>query len=177
MAHSSVGLTFNGVPRTLVWNGNTATFTPTSALTYDTAYTIAVTGKDLSGNSLTVQWSFTTMKHQGSVTGTIKDATGVPLAGATVTLENGMNVTTDSNGMFSIDNVTAGSHQVTVTKDGYQPMTQDLSTGTAGSIDLASTATPASSPTDYSWLILIVGALLVALLVMLLVVRRRKKRE
>lgn len=55
------------------------------------------------------------------VSGTVTDADGQPLAGATVTLDGGSDtaVTTGEDGTFRFDDVPAGARSVTATKDGH----------------------------------------------------------
>jgi protocatechuate 3,4-dioxygenase beta subunit len=74
-----------------------------------------------------------------SVTGSVVDSsTGQPVSGATVQAETGAETqtvtmkraTTDSNGNYTIDNVDAGTYQVTARSTGYQLQTQSLSVGT-----------------------------------------------
>lgn len=67
-----------------------------------------------------------------ALSGTIKDASRNAIANATVTLSNGMTATTDANGVFSFCNVTTGSYNLTVSKAGYQTVTQNDITTTAG---------------------------------------------
>ena len=52
-----------------------------------------------------------------TVTGTVKQNDKV-VAGATVSIDGGITVTTDSNGAYRIENITAGSHKLVITKDG-----------------------------------------------------------
>jgi hypothetical protein len=106
MNKSSVRISIDGVSGVITWNDNVATFTPSSALAYDTTYTVTVTGEDFAGNAVTSSWSFTTLKEDGVISGTVRDANGN--ANATVTLSNGMNTTTDANGYFEFDKVASG---------------------------------------------------------------------
>ena len=47
-----------------------------------------------------------------------------PRANATVTSSNGMMSTTDADGHFMLDDVTVGTYNVTITKNGYQTITR-----------------------------------------------------
>ena len=69
----------------------------------------------------------------GSVRGTVVDeGSGAPLAAAVVTLEElGMSVTTGPDGTFNIDDVPAGNYRLTVTREGFAPLTSRV-TVTAG---------------------------------------------
>ncbi|MFH1783561.1 MAG: carboxypeptidase-like regulatory domain-containing protein [bacterium] len=60
-------------------------------------------------------------KTTGSISGKVLDADNKPLAAATVTTSPETSPTvTNSNGFFSIDNVSKGDYTVTFTKAGYQ---------------------------------------------------------
>ncbi|HRS17695.1 MAG TPA: carboxypeptidase regulatory-like domain-containing protein, partial [Thermoanaerobaculaceae bacterium] len=75
----------------------------------------------------------------GTVTGTVQNASGTPLEGATVTVNGtGSSVTTGSNGAFTIG-APVGTHSVTVSKPGW------ASTG-VGPIEVASGAAAAVGP-------------------------------
>ncbi len=131
MNQSAVVINVSGVSGTITWSGNVATFTPAEPLAYGTTYTVNVTGEDLAGNAMSEEWTFTTLENAGTITGIIKDANGNVLAGALVTLSNGMNATTDENGAFTIENITSGVYTLTITKDGHPTVTRDVET-TAG---------------------------------------------
>lgn len=60
----------------------------------------------------------------GGITGTVKDATGAAIPGATITAENiatNLNVkaTSDGNGSYLISNLPAGTYRVTIKKEGF----------------------------------------------------------
>jgi hypothetical protein len=64
----------------------------------------------------------------GSITGTVKDATGAAVPGGTITAENiGTNLTvtahSDGNGSYLISNLPAGMYKVTFKKDGFDAET------------------------------------------------------
>ena len=62
-----------------------------------------------------------TLTAYSTVAGTITDqATGLPLSGATVTLNTGPVVTTDGNGRYDFGQLVDGSYGITVSKTGYQ---------------------------------------------------------
>ena len=69
----------------------------------------------------------------GSVRGTVVDeGSGAPLAAAVVTLEElGLSVTTGPHGTFNIDDIPAGNYRLTVTREGFAPLTSRV-TVTAG---------------------------------------------
>ena len=64
----------------------------------------------------------------GSVQGAVvDDATGAPQAGAVVTLaEIGRSVTTGPDGRFMFDDVPVGDHNLTVTRQGFAPVTSPI---------------------------------------------------
>ncbi len=181
MNQTSTTITIAGVNGTLTWSGSTATFTPSSALTYGTSYNVTVSGHDLAGNPMTSTESFTTVKGYGLISGVIKDAAGQVIADATVTLSNGMTTTTDANGAFSFSNVSAGSYDLTVGKTGYETVTQSVSsvageTTALGSVSVSTTTGTTSNDSGMLVIAVIVG--IVALLfVLILFVWRRKKKE
>jgi hypothetical protein len=177
MNETATTIAVNGITGTMSWSGNNATFTPSSALAYNTVYSVTVSGKDAIGKGFTtIRWTFTTLKNEGIISSTLMDAEGNMIANATVTLSNGMTTTTDAKGHFEFDNVTSGSYTMTVGKDGYQTVTQNV-TAAAGETNeigtLSLIANPAS--TDYS---LAIAAGLIGIVVLLLAfvaIKRRKK--
>ena len=177
MNETATTIAVNGITGTMSWSGNNATFTPSSALAYNTVYSVTVSGKDAIGKGFTtIRWTFTTLKNEGIISSTLMDAEGNMIANATVTLSNGMTTTTDAKGHFEFDNVTSGSYTMTVGKDGYQTVTQNV-TAAAGETNeigtLSLIANPAS--TDYS---LAIAAGLIGIVVLFLAfvaIKRRKK--
>ncbi|MDW5562250.1 MAG: carboxypeptidase regulatory-like domain-containing protein [Methanomassiliicoccus sp.] len=178
MNTSAVTITVGGVDGTIAWNDNVATFTPSRALSYDTAYSVAVAGKDLAGNEMSASSSFTTMKNAGSLSGVIRSADGTALDNATVTLSNGMTATTDVNGHFEFTGVPSGTYTMTVTKDGYVTMTQQVTVtaGQSSSLATMSMASSAASGGDSGWMLGIVGVVVVAMLAVGFIVYRYKKK-
>ena len=60
----------------------------------------------------------------GSIEGTVKDEESAAIAGATVLVEGtGLSATTDANGDYLLENVPAGSQDVTASADGYYSQT------------------------------------------------------
>jgi hypothetical protein len=183
MNQSSVAITvegFDSVTGTVSWDGNVATFTPSSALPYNMGYTVNVTGKDLAGNDMIeVSSGFTTMKDESTITGMVKDKNGQPLGNATVTLSNGMTTTTDVTGYFEFTGVPSGSYTMNITKDGFTMVSQTVNavagqTTALESISLASS--PSSSDGGNVWMLGIVGVVIVALLAVAFIVYRYKKK-
>ncbi len=64
----------------------------------------------------------------GSIQGTVVDeGGGAPLAAAVVTLEElGLSATSGSDGTFSINDVPAGDYRLTVTREGFAPLTSRI---------------------------------------------------
>jgi hypothetical protein len=64
---------------------------------------------------------------RGQVQGQVVDGrTGKPVAGASVTLSGGGSVVTDSRGNYRMDNVAAGSYDITVSRPGYLGQTRKM---------------------------------------------------
>jgi ABC-type phosphate transport system substrate-binding protein len=171
------GATISG---SVTWSGNNATFTPSSALTYNTAYSVYVSGKDLTNNSATENWSFTTMKNEGIISGTILDANGKPIAGATVNLSSGMTTTTDQNGTFLFNNVTSGLDTLTIAKDGYVTFTENAtivagSTSALGDLTMVSSSSSSSTSSDNTWIIVLVVIIAIVVIVAVVMVYMKKK--
>ena len=176
MNETSVLLIVNGVTGTTSWRDDTVFFTPSSMLIYATTYHVTVTGKDVAGNELTgTMWNFTT-ETAGTILGVAQDSSGNPIANATVTLSNGMTTTTDANGNFVFDNVTAGTYNVTITKDGYQTVTQQVTTTVGNTSDLGALSV-ASAPSSNNDTLIVVGVIVVlaVLIGAFLLIRHRKK--
>lgn len=62
----------------------------------------------------------------GTLIGTVKDASGTPVAGATITVKSlaqgfERNLTTDSDGQFRAALIPSGGYSITINKEGYQP--------------------------------------------------------
>ena len=169
---------FKDVTGTISWNGNVATFAPSSPLKYNEGYSVSVIGKDLAGNSMTEMTSdFTTVKNECTITGIIKDQDGNPIANATVKLDNNMVTTTDAYGRFVFTGVPSGSYSLNVTKDGFQLVSRsvNLIAGEVTELEAMSVDRDASSSDDglALWIIGMIGA--AAALGIGLVMYRRNK--
>ena len=178
MSPTTTTIVVDGIAGTTAWSGNAATFTPSTTLISNTVYTVTVTGKDAAGNSLvSTTWSFTTMNNGGTIEGVIMDANGGPIANATIIMSNGLVTRTDAFGRFSFTNVTAGSYDMSVGKDGYHTISQNVNT-TAGQMnDLGFLSLPAtSSAADIGLIIGIIVAIVAVLLISVFAMRKQKGR-
>ena len=169
----------NGVGEAFTWEGNEVVITPSSLLAADTTYSVNVTAKDLAGNSVKTSWTFITMKDVSNIEGVIRDASGNPLAQATVLLSNGMKTTTEATGYFIFYNVTADSYNLTISKDGYQTLTYKVTASAANPADLGSLTMLSSDSTSDNSLVIATGASVVIIILGLGIVLfgRRKAQQ
>jgi titin len=180
MNESSTMVTIEGVAGTVAWNGNNATFRP-SALAYNGEYRVTVIGHDLCGNYVTKTWTFNTTEV-GDISGTLVDANGAVIGNAAVTLSCGLATTSDAYGHFVFRNVTIGSYNVTVVRDGFVTMTKGVSVGAnatrdLGSMNMAASESGAAPSSDGTALIAIVLVALAAILIIVVVLYRRRKTK
>ncbi len=136
----------NNVQGSVVFVDKIATFTPSSNLSYNTTYTVTVSGKDMAGNSVQTEWTFSTMKDEGAIDGTIKDADGNPIANALGTLSNGITIMTDPYGCVKFYNLASGPYTLKMEKNGYENITFDV-TVIAGRTSFFGDKTMAASST------------------------------
>jgi|GEM_PF-2123707 len=169
-----------GTAGTIIWEGNTLTFVPTAKRSAGTTYTVVINGRDLAGNEFNVTWSFKTT-DLGGLSGTVIGPNGQPVAGAVVTLSNGMNATTDSQGKFSFADVTEGSYTLSIVKEGFEDATQEVTvvageTSPVGALSLRMVE-PESPSGNLDPVLIggIVAAIVAALAIALMVMRGRKK--
>lgn len=121
MNQTSVSIVVTGVTGNLEWEGNAAIFTP-SALYYNQEYAVQVAGKDLAGNQMEFNWTFST-RSVGNLTGLILDENGDPVPGVTVTAGGEFTALTDENGRFVFSNLSLGTYLFEVNVEGYEPFT------------------------------------------------------
>lgn len=126
---TSVDVAIEGASGNVTWNGTVLTFNP-SALEYARDYRVTVSGKDLAGNAMEMNWSFSTTTGTGSVTGTLVDEDGEPLANITVRVGDRSAVTNEL-GRFVLSDVPPGNYVLTVEAEGYEMLTEMVSV-TAG---------------------------------------------
>jgi iron complex outermembrane recepter protein len=63
-----------------------------------------------------------------TLSGTVKDPSGQPLSGATISIANLRSVTTDANGAFAVD-LADGAYALRVSHPGFQPESKTANTG------------------------------------------------
>ena len=81
-----------------------------------------------SGQRQTLSFKLTSSTATGSVAGNVSDGlTGSPIAGAIVTVSNGLTTVSDLNGNYSFPAVLSGSYTVTVSAIGYVSQSQVIS--------------------------------------------------
>lgn len=80
---------------------------------------------NVAAGATTVAPVMTLLSNLGNVTGKVTDATGAPLAGASVGFGGGSTVT-DASGNFAFSNLPAGTIQLVAALAGYQSVTQNV---------------------------------------------------
>jgi hypothetical protein len=103
--------------------GNTLTYTAPADLAVNTVYYWSIVPYNAVGDAIgNATWSFTTTLGIGDLLGFVTNGFGIPLAGATVNLTNGVsNYTTTSagNGAYAFNLITAGPYTMTTTLATY----------------------------------------------------------
>ena len=74
------------------------------------------------------------LAHAAALTGTVRDSTQALIPGAQVLLDGGTPVVSGSDGRFRMPCVTAGSHNLTVSAEGFESNTLQIRTPQAGEI-------------------------------------------
>jgi len=119
------------------------TYQPPDDLNYETDYDVHVEAADMVGNQTTVDWSFTTEAEQTfEIAGTITDSNGDPMPGVEVAADSVI-VSTDGNGVYRLQGLTAGDYTVTPTLAEYdfEPLSEDVTVGpSARDVDFVGTA-------------------------------------
>jgi hypothetical protein len=132
----------NGADATIVNN----TFAATGVALAEGSNTITATAADAFGQTATAAITVTLLT-KGIVTGTVTDtATGFPLPGVNVTIQNAVGTVTtvtDANGVYSAT-VTQGNITVTFSKSGYisQSVTNTVTAGQTLTLDSGLTLLP-----------------------------------
>src|ERR1700761_3617967 len=86
-------------------------------------------------------------QNLGSIRGVVDDDSGVPVAGASVSVSGPIRetATTDARGAFALTSLPSGAYDIVVSKGGYQTATDsDATVGPGGSTVLAVTLHAAS---------------------------------
>ena len=127
-------VTVNPSGKTAVTNANgdftigvsAGTYTVTaSAATYNSASQSVSVAQ---GQNANIVFKLVSITAYGSLSGTVTNSvSGAPVAGATVTLSNGLIRTTDLNGNFSYTIVLTGTYTLTVSAVGYVSQSQLVS--------------------------------------------------
>jgi len=178
MNQTSVTIVVDGVEGSVDWSGNTATLTLSGRLAYGTTYNVTASGKDLAGNSMEINWTFSTLAV-GSIQGVLLDGNGDPMAGIVVQIIGGENTTTDAQGSFRFDQIIVGNYTLTVEANGYEPLSMNVTVEADGTTDLGDltlvSTDAGSDEAPFPWLILIIGLVIVAAVAVVAVVYLKKK--
>ncbi len=195
MNKSSVTLIVSDVNGTVVWNGNTATFTPWPTLRGHKDYTVTVSGEDLAGNVIFVSWTFSTA-NVGKVSGVVLDENGEPVANALVRLKNvtqsyplmigmmtsfeGAELTTltNANGTYEFYDVFIGNYTLNIEREGYETTTSSVSMTMdnvlTGGTDVEEMVMSDEGPDMLPYILIGVVGAVVVLLILFLLLRRKK---
>ncbi|MCE1247186.1 MAG: carboxypeptidase-like regulatory domain-containing protein [Firmicutes bacterium] len=84
----------------------------------------------------------------GNVSGFVKDTTGLPVEGVSVTLQKGFSQTTDSNGSYLVTNLEPGIRTLSYAKSGYQSKTQSVTVEANTTVTTPEIILTASTETD-----------------------------
>jgi hypothetical protein len=147
---------------------------------------ITLTIRDFSGNTDTdITWvNITAVSGTGTVTGTVLDENGDPIAGATVYIDGHTDLesTTDSWGRYTLNDVPEGTQSVIVIKDGYKRDSGDVNvqegqSNTADNIVMAKSTS--EEPTSWALygIIAAIVAIVVVILLFLLMGKGKEKEE
>ncbi len=160
---------------------------PTYTFSRAGTFVVMLTVKDPSGNTATDTMTVTVTAlppSTGSITGTVRDAAGAPIAGATVDLISGTtklgSTTTDAQGHFAFANVAAGTYDVVAYKSGYDAGSAQVTVvgGQTATASVHLNIVPVPPPpagTDWLVILAILGAVVAAAAVAgFLILRRRK---
>jgi hypothetical protein len=83
----------------------------------------------------------TLVEPGGGITGTVTDADGAPIEGATVRFETGASATTDAEGAYALSGIGDGG-TITVTAVGYEPEERPVEAGGGGDVTLGTETGP-----------------------------------
>ncbi len=131
---SSVRIVVAGANGTVTWNGDIATFTPI-ALEHACDYLVTVSGNDLAGNTVEMNWTFSTTPDTGTLTGKVVDEEGNPLANITVRVGD-VSAVTNEIGRFILNGLTPTSYVLTVDAEGYEMYSRSVTVTAGGAEEL-----------------------------------------
>ncbi len=174
MDHSSLNWT-STFAATVAWSGDDLWFTPTVSLEEATEYQIRVNANDLSGKgSGVVILPFSTM-GMGTIHGRVVDASGTPIYGALVSIDN-MSVTTAGDGTFTID-MMSGVYNLTVHVEGSEDVVFPVDLKAGQELDIGDKIITLRS-TQFSWFLpaVIIAGTIAAVGLGAYVLSRRKRR-
>jgi hypothetical protein len=138
---------------------------------------VLVVGEDLAGNSVSMSWSFSTIKV-GSVEGCLTTQGGRAITNATVTLSNGVTTTTDDDGRYVFENVTIGAYTITFVKSGFETVCVDVTVNANETSELNTMATESvksATPSDNTPLIIVTALGVIAVIGIVFVAYRRRR--
>ncbi|MGC8696819.1 MAG: carboxypeptidase regulatory-like domain-containing protein, partial [Conexivisphaera sp.] len=167
-------------PLTSVGNGSYTASIPTSSLspgTYELVANLTYTSFGLNR----VWYSYSGLTVSAPVTSaplviTVVNPSGLPIAGATVTVD-GMSATTNSSGMASFPSVPLGSYTATVSAPGYQSTNITVSVSAPSATASASlTPAPTKVPTPSYTLEYVIIAVVVIIVIVAVVVAALRRR-
>jgi thermitase len=111
----------------------------------------SVTVNVISGDTAVANLSLNEVVLPGSITGSVTDVeTGSAITGATVT-DGTRTATTDTSGGYTIDDVPAGSYEVTASKSGYESSMSTVTVVSGESAVMNFTLNPEAAPGDTMW--------------------------
>jgi len=194
---SATTISIGGVEGNVVWNQNTVSFMPSSALRGRTTYNVTVSSRDLAGNAMSSAWTFSTA-IVGKISGVVHGQDGnvlvnaiVRLIGHSTSAQTEMSylsldvsvvttstqvTTTDAKGAYAFYDVGIGNYTVEVTEPGYGTHSTDvamtLDAVTGGGLTVDQVVSP-SNLSDGSVMIFAIVGLAAAILILVYVMRRR----
>jgi hypothetical protein len=153
--------------------GETVQYTFNAAGVYDIE--LIVTDEAGNTDSHVTYVNVTSVTGVGTVTGTILDEDGNPVEGAAVYVEGNPSIedTTDSRGVYILDNVPIGDRNIVIVKDGYDREVVDVNvqqdqTTTPADIALSKKSSEPSSPMMLIGLLIAIIAIVIVLLLFLM---------
>ncbi len=97
-----------------------------------------------------VTWTIIVTPAKGNITGTVRDsATGQPISGATVSISGGASTTTNSSGVYTLNDIDAGTYTLNASASLYNPASASVTVdaGATTTKDLSLVPTDTQAPT------------------------------